>query len=51
MFPSNPPKFSSQPVAKNLNDKIHFPPFAGFKLTEPMHNLSFGNSSKDIFLW
>jgi hypothetical protein len=26
--------------AKNLNDKIHFPPFAGFKLTEPMHNLS-----------
>ena len=37
--------------AKNLNDKIHFPPFAGFKLTEPMHNLSSGKEGKDIFLW
>ena len=37
---------------KKANDKIHFPPFYGFKLTEPEHNLNkeswFG---KDVFLW
>ena len=38
--------------AKRPRDKIHFPPFYGFKLTEPEHNLNktsmFGS---DVFLW
>ena len=38
--------------AKNLNDKIHFPPFAGFKLTEPMHNLSGTTvAGGGVFFW
>ena len=38
--------------AKRPRDKVHFPPFYGFKLTEPEHNLNksslFGS---DVFLW
>jgi Ca2+-binding EF-hand superfamily protein len=38
--------------AKRPRDKIHFPPFYGFKLTEPEYNLNktsmFGS---DVFLW
>ena len=38
--------------SKRPNDKVHFPPFYGFKLTEPEHNLN-GKSffGKDVFLW
>eukprot|EP00946_MAST-07B_sp_MAST-7B-sp1_P002607 g2607.t1 len=40
--------------ASDIRDNIHFPPFAGFKLTEPMHNINPRGSRKghnDVFLW
>jgi NhaA family Na+:H+ antiporter len=40
--------------ANDIRDNIHFPPFAGFKLTEPMHNVNPRGGKKghkDVFLW
>ena len=38
--------------ARLANNKVHFPPFFGFKLTEPQHNLNKSSwTGKDVFLW
>ena len=38
--------------AKRATDKVHFPPFHGFKLTEPEHNLNKSTMfGKDVFMW